>query len=83
MAKAELLSKSNEFKESLEGKILIIDLSYRERTNYGKPEDGDSVEDLVIKTVFPPVDGQSKKLIKVPDELKDFIPMASYINFIR
>ena len=81
MAKAELLSKSNEFKKSMEGKILIIDLSYRERTNYGKPEDGDSVEDLVIKTVFPPVDGQSKKLIKVPNELKDFIPMASYINF--
>ena len=80
LAKAELLSKSNEFKESLRGKILIIDLSYRARTNYGKPEDGDSVEDLVIKTVFPPVDGQSKKLIKVPDELKEFIPMASYIN---
>ena len=26
MAKAELLSKSNEFKKSMEGKILIIDL---------------------------------------------------------
>lgn len=78
--KAQLIKKSDEYRELIQGKILIIDLSYRERTNYGKPEDGDSVEDLVIKTVFPPVDGQSKKLIKVPDELKEFIPMASYID---
>jgi len=81
LAKAGLMSNSNEFKESLRGKILIIDLSYRERTNYSIPKDGDSVEDLVAISVLPPVDGQSKKIIKVPDELKDFIPMASYINF--
>tara|TARA_B110000305_G_scaffold109737_1_gene123573 strand:+ start:416 stop:1513 length:1098 start_codon:yes stop_codon:yes gene_type:complete len=80
LAKAELMSNSNEFKESLRGKILRINLNYTERTNYSIPQEGDSVKDLVIKTIFRPIDGQAKKLLKVPDELKEFIPMASYID---
>jgi Leucine-rich repeat (LRR) protein len=78
--KAQLIKKSDEYRELIQGKILIINLGYRERTDFSKMQTGDSVEDLIIKAIVPQVDGQAKKLVKVPDELKEFLPMASYIN---
>ena len=78
--KAQLINKSDEYRKSIQGKILIIDLGYRKITDFHKVETGDSVEDLIIKAILPQVDGQEKKLVKVPDELKEFLPMASYIN---